>query len=126
VKDGFRETIGSTNGSSSVKLPNGKGRLFVQTLLPRQVELRLRSGEELYRYDGQDFPRQRDTGPAPECRIEISPVEPRQVDFFLQVLTAAQSRVESVPAAKVEEDDQSVRLQTDGAIISLVKNGWGA
>lgn len=81
---------------------NGKGRLFVQTVLPEGAQVRLAAGEELYRYGGQSYPPRRNTGPAPECRIEISPPRPARSDTFLHVLTAADAGVESVPTAAAE------------------------
>ncbi len=80
-------------------ITNGKGRLFVQTLLPAQPLVRIVSGPELYSYGGRDYPPSRDTGPAPECRIEISPSEPMTCDYFLHVLTAAGSDIVSVEEA---------------------------
>jgi len=53
----------------------------------------------LYSYGGRDYPPSRDTGPAPECRIEISPSEPGVCDYFLHVLTAAGSEIASVEEA---------------------------
>ena len=43
--------------------------------------------------------------PAPECRVEISPVQPSKEDLFLHVLTADSSTVDSVPVAVVEESE---------------------
>ena len=93
-----------------------------QVPLPRreQVELRLRQaelqrpeerrGEELvphplvdadhaivefvarYKVNGRAYPPRRNTGPAPECRIEVSPAAPADEDFFLHVLTAADAQ----------------------------------
>ena len=80
-------------------ITNGKGRLFVQTLLPRNPDLKLIFGEELYRYGGRHYPPTRDTGPAPESRIEVSPSEPRFWDYFLHVLTAADKDTHSVNKA---------------------------
>jgi len=80
-------------------ITNGKGRLFVQTLLPERPQVKLVSGPELYSYGGRDYPSSRDTGPAPECRIEISPSEPGICDYFLHVLTASESDITSVEEA---------------------------
>jgi hypothetical protein len=82
-------------------ITNGKGRLFVQTLLPRDPDVKIVSGSELYRYGGRNYPPARDTGPAPECRIEISPSTPRSLDYFLHVLTATDSETHSVNRAVV-------------------------
>jgi hypothetical protein len=87
------------NQAPHLVVTNGKGRLFVQTLLPAKPQVRLCSGDDLYRYGGQSFPPSRNTGPAPECRIEVSPSSPAAVDYFLHVLTATDASVESVPPA---------------------------
>jgi hypothetical protein len=88
-----------TQTNNHLVITNGKGRLFVQTLLPAQPLVKLVSGPELYSYGGRDYSPSRDTGPAPECRIEISPSEPRKCEYFLHVLTAAGSNIDSVEEA---------------------------
>ena len=62
-----------TAESGRLIVTNGQGRLFVQTLLPENPEIRLVTGADLYTYGSRTYPPQRDTGPAPECRIEVSP-----------------------------------------------------
>ena len=103
-------------------ITNGKGRLFVQTLLPRDPILDLAYGPDLYSYIGNAYPPRRDTGPAPECRIEISPSWPARVDYFLHVLTATDATVDSVQAAVLEETDDEVRVQVGKASISFDKS----
>jgi len=96
---------------------NGKGRLFVQTLLPRDPAVSLASGADLYRYGGRSYPPARDTGPAPECRVEVSPPGPQAETRFLHVLTAADAAVGSVePAAVVVRGDE-VEVTVGGARI---------
>ncbi len=97
-----------TNKPPHLVVTNGKGRLFLQTLLPAKPQVRLCSGDDLYRYGGQSFPPSRDTGPAPECRIEVSPPSPAAVDYFLHVLTATDASVESVAFATVAAQDNEV------------------
>ena len=82
-----------TQAGRHLVVTNGKGRLFVQTLLPENPQVRLVAGADLYTYGGHSYPPSRDTGPAPECRIEISPGEPRTTDYFLHVLTATGAEV---------------------------------
>ncbi len=91
-------------------ITNGKGRLFVQTLLPQNPDIKLISGSELYSYGGRDYPPSRDTGPAPECRIEVSPSKPGSWDYFLHVLTAADSGTDSVETAAANVADEKVEV----------------
>ena len=58
------------------------------------------SGADLYTYGGHSYPPSRNTGPAPECRIEVSPREPRATDYFLHVLTATGADVADVREAR--------------------------
>ena len=44
---------------SQLVITNGKGRLFVQPLLPRRRQVEWKYDDELYRYDGQAFTRAR-------------------------------------------------------------------
>lgn len=88
-----------TRSGDQWMITNGKGRLFMQTLLPTKPELRLVSGDDLYRYGGNAYPARRNTGPAPECRIEVSPSRSSAQDFFLHVLTAADAEIASAPTA---------------------------
>jgi len=95
-------------------ITNGKGRLFVQTLLPENPTIRLVSGSQLYSYGGQDYPPSHDTGPAPECRIEVSPSQLQCWDYFLHVLTAAGSDTDSV-------DEAAVNVTADQVEVSVGK-----
>lgn len=92
-------------------ITNGKGRLFVRTLLPAQRELRLISGEELYKVGERAYPPRRTFGAAPECRVEVSPTAPAAEDFFLHVLTAADSSTQSVPEARVQRQGTTVLVE---------------
>lgn len=105
--------------SPHLVITNGPGRLFVQTLLPEAADVRLVSGEDLYRYGGQSFPPERNTGPAPECRIEVSPATPAETDYFLHVLTAADAQTQSVPVAKVDVGDQGPNGPSDEVLVTL-------
>lgn len=80
-------------------ITNGSGRLFTQTLLPRNPKVKLLTGSDLYSYGGKTYPPGRDTGPAPQCRIEISPSRQATVDYFLHVLTATDANTASVEKA---------------------------
>ena len=98
---------------------NGKGRLFVQTLLPEKAQVRLASGDDVYRYDGESYPPRRDTGPAPECRVEIAPPRAAAVDHFLHVLTAADASVEDVPVAQMRLEGDEVLVTVGDARLRL-------
>ena len=89
---------------------NGKGRLFIQTLLPPDPEVKLITGPALYSYGGKTYSPKRDTGPAPQCRIEISPTRQRAVDYFLHVLTATDAGVASIKKANAQVKDQEVTV----------------
>ena len=89
---------------------NGKGRLFLQTLLPEKANVELYCGDELYKIDGVNYPPQRDTGPAPECRMEITPAEAKKDYLFVHVLTATDAGVETVTLAKVNVSGNKVRV----------------
>jgi len=106
-------------------ITNGKGRLFVETLLPRDPEVRLVDGEDLYRYGGRSYAPRRDTGPAPECRVEISPSRPAKVDYFLHVLTATDSSTDSVPRAVARENETETRVTVGDATVAFEKVGVG-
>lgn len=88
-----------TGQAPNLTITNGKGRLFVQTLLPENPQVRLAAGDELYSYGGKSYPPARDTGAAPQCRIEVSPAKPAATDYFLHVLTATDAGVDSAPQA---------------------------
>lgn len=96
-------------------ITNGPGRLFVQTLLPGKAETRLVSGDDLYKVNGRAYQPRRNTGPAPECRIGVSPVAPADEDFFLHVLTAAEAQTASVPLARVERDGAALEVAIGNA-----------
>lgn len=89
---------------------NGSGRLFIQSLLPEDAMINLVSGPELYTYGGQTYPPQRDTGPAPECRIEISPRQPATQDIFLHVLTAAHADTSRIQRARAQVGDNHITV----------------
>jgi hypothetical protein len=100
---------------------NGKGRLFVQRLLPAEADVRCVSGEQLYSYGGRDYPPSRDTGPAPECRIEVSPRDAHRVDYFCFVLTAGDAAVSEVKGAKVVDSDSTVTVDCGGSSLRFDK-----
>jgi len=98
---------------------NGQGRLCVQTLLPQDADVRLVQGDDLYTYGGRRYPPARDTGPAPECRIEVSPREDRAFDCFLHVLTATDANVASVGNATATMADREVRVNIGASVITF-------
>jgi hypothetical protein len=104
---------------------NGRGRLFLQTLLPENPQLRLATGTELYTYGGRSYPPQRDTGPAPECRIEITPDEANTTDYFLHVLTAADHDTPSVETATAVVGDGQVQVRLTDTTITFTTDRVG-
>jgi len=100
-------------------ITHGEGRLFLQSLFPEAPVVRLVDGGELYQYDGNSYEPSRDTGPAPACRIEISPSAPAAVDYFLHVLTATDTTIESVPAARVRRVGDSFEVEIGETTITL-------
>lgn len=97
---------------------NGRGRLFVQTVLPQRADVRLATGIDLYRYGGKAYPPKRDTGRAPECRIEVSPSELAAVDCFLHVLTATDADTTSVDEATATVEGGLITVSVaDAAIV---------
>jgi Heparinase II/III-like protein len=95
------------------------GRMFVQSLLPDQARVKLNTGDELYCYDGNCYPPEEIRGPAPECRIEVAPREPSQVDYFLHVIDAVDDKVDSVPSAMVEQTENGAVLTLGGIRITF-------
>jgi len=106
-------------------MTNGKGRLFVQTLLPRNPDIKIVSGPELYRYGGRNYPPARDTGPAPECRIEVSPSDQHTWDYFLHVLTAADNETHSVAGATANITNGEIEVSVDRAKIKFTTTRIG-
>ncbi len=100
-----------TETEDGLVINNGKGRLFIQTLLPADREIQLVTGIKLYHYNGKNYPPKRDTGPAPQCRIEISPTGQRTVEYFLHVLTATDAGVISVEKAIAEVKNQEITIK---------------
>jgi hypothetical protein len=98
---------------------NGKGRLFVQTLLPENPQVHLVTGADLYAYDGHSYPPSKNTGPAPECRIEVSPGEPQTTDYFLHVLTATGTEVADMESAIATVVDKQVQVKLGAATITF-------
>jgi hypothetical protein len=110
---------------SNLVITNGRGRLFVQTLLPRDHKVKINSGADNYAYDGKNYPPGRKFGEDPECRVEISPAKSQAVDYFLNVLTAADSATGSVPQAVAEETDREVKVTIGGTRLVFTKDQVG-
>ena len=106
-------------------ITNGKGRLFVQTLLPGNAAVTMAQGPELYRIDGRDYPPDHETGAAPECRVEISPRAPAAADYFLHVLTATDATTAKVPRATATDAGDRVTVRVAGAEITFTKDAPG-
>ncbi|MBN2476792.1 MAG: heparinase II/III family protein [Pirellulales bacterium] len=104
---------------------NGQGRLRIQTLLPATADVKLVEGDDLYSYGGHSYPPSRDTGPAPECRIEVSPPRASKVDYFLHVLTAIDASAPTPPGAHHQVTDTQVHLTLGEAEITFGKTDVG-
>ncbi|MBL7153682.1 MAG: heparinase II/III family protein [Phycisphaerae bacterium] len=110
-----------TRRGKHLVVTNGQGRLFIQTLLPTAAAVGLVSGDDLYKYGGKNYQSARDTGPAPQCRIEISPSRPSNVDYFLQVLTAADAQTNSITPPDVNANDAAVSLTIGATRLTFQK-----
>ena len=106
-------------------ITHGKGRLFVQTLLPESAVVKLVGGDDLFGYGGKKFPSTRVRGVVPECRVEVSPVAPAKADYFLHVLTAADSTVNSVPNATARVTDTDVTVTVGKVSATFRKTAVG-
>lgn len=109
-------------------ITNGKGRLFLQPILPETRNVSLVSAEDLYVIDGIKYLPKRDTGAAPECRIEISPSKPTDFNIFLNVLTAGDSQTKPppVPLVKTAQDNVSLMVNEKLKIEFSVKTVDGS
>ncbi len=114
-----------TGAPPNLVVTNGKGRLFIQTLLPRDPQVNLARGPDRYSYHGNTYPPQREREPAPECRIEVSPSGPASVDHFLHVLTATDADTDSVEqaVAQVEGEEVTVTVGKTRITFSLAEVG---
>ncbi len=108
------ESASNPAGRLLYRIDNGKGRLYLQTLLPQEHEVRLVSGAELYSYGGKSYPPRRDTGPAPECRVQVTPRHPAADDYFLHVLKATDTSDVAAPQAAVRLTDREAVVSVDG------------
>ncbi|HLA39432.1 MAG TPA: dockerin type I repeat-containing protein, partial [Candidatus Glassbacteria bacterium] len=79
----------------------------------------------LYTYGSRNYPPQFDTGPAPECRVAISPLSYTTEDLFLNVLTATDSSVASVESATTATSGDSVRVKVGRWSVTFTKSQVG-
>ncbi|MFH1069448.1 MAG: hypothetical protein V1794_07470, partial [Candidatus Glassbacteria bacterium] len=101
------------------------GRLFVQTLLPSTPKVSLLTGKDLYSYGGENYEPEEVRGPAPECRITVSPSRPSRSDYFLHVLTATDNSAETVPQAEAKVGDKSVEVTVGDVRLSFTTETVG-
>ncbi len=109
-----------TGDAPDLVVTNGKGRLHVQMLLPESPVVEMAMGDGLYRYGGRSYPPDRDTGPAPECRLSVSPPAPAETDYFLHVLTVTDATVDSVPSAVAHVEDDCITVEVGDVRISFL------
>ena len=76
-------------------------------------------------YDGQQYQPHRDTGPAPQCRMEVSPANPAKLDYFLHVLTATDAGAVPVENAELTENSDSFILSVGSNRCVWYKDGSG-
>ncbi|MCX5644435.1 MAG: heparinase II/III family protein [Phycisphaerae bacterium] len=114
-----------TTARNHLVVTNGKGRLFIQTLLPENPLVHLVTGADLYTYGGHSYPPAKNTGPAPECRIEISPDEPQATDYFLHVLTATSAAVADVESATATGVGRQAQVKLGAATIVFTTDKVG-
>jgi heparin/heparan-sulfate lyase len=94
---------------------DGNGHLLMQTLLPEKTNTMPFIGDKLYMVNGTNYPPQRSTGPAPKCRIEISPKEPKKEYVFVNVFrTSSGERPSPTSFAKAAVSGGKVRVTVDG------------
>jgi hypothetical protein len=106
-------------------ITNGAGRLFLQTLLPQNPQVSFASGDSLYRYDNQNFPPSLNTGPAPECRISVSPATAAATDYFLHVLTATDTVTKSVSPGVAQSSLSEITVTVDTFSIAFTTAAVG-
>ncbi len=106
-------------------ITNGRGKLTVQTLLPKNPRVKLVTGEAVNGYGRQTWPPEKTHGPGVECRIEISPSKPAKTDYFLNVLTATDGDVESVPQATVRQKGTEITVTVGDAQVTFKTRKFG-
>ncbi|HYE05222.1 MAG TPA: heparinase II/III family protein [Planctomycetota bacterium] len=107
---------------------NGDGRLFIQTVLPAEPEIALRSGGDIYTYFGESHPPSNPPGgPVAQCRVEVSSPKADEAETFLHVLTAVDATLESVPTydATVKGGDVAITVGP-AAIVFSIKDVGGS
>ncbi|MCZ7645579.1 MAG: heparinase II/III family protein [Planctomycetota bacterium] len=104
---------------------NGPGRLFIQTLEPAAYDVKLYHGDNLYGYNGGNYPNTRDWVPTSVCRMEVIATQPAREDLFVHVLTATGSSVADVPKAEIERRGGEVAVRVDGAEAGFRRDGFG-
>lgn len=118
------EKVFDESGNELLTLCNGKGRLYIRTLSPEKVDTKFFHGEELYKIDGIDYRPERDADPAPECRIEIVPLEKKKDHVFVHVLYACETEEKNVPEYRLEiyKDTMIIVLENDRTFKFETKN----
>ena len=101
---------------------NGYGRLFIQTLLPENAETKLFCHAAQYDYAGRSFQFDYSNGPAPDCRMEISPNVPAKDDYFLHVLTPTDYNRSSLEPARVRVEGDDVIASIGASTVSFKKS----
>ena len=104
----------------------GKGRLFVQQLLPENAELNLVGGpgKEFYA-SGRNWPLnpEKNYQYAGNWRLETSPAKAENEARFLHVLQAADTGVAQPVPAKVQQLDQFDQVSVNGYTLRFRRHG---
>ena len=107
---------------NNLMISNGNGKLFIRNLLPEKITINQVKEEDLYKDNGNEYTPTRKTGPAPETRVEISPVKNSETDYFLSVLEATESSTTSFTQATVREKGDLVIVKIGEKEISFNKS----
>lgn len=107
-------------GQRTAEIASGQGRLFVQTLLPKETRMEKIEG---YTYGGKTYEAAKGAlnKAADRWRIEVKPASPRTGDLFVHALST-----EKAPAATVTTEGASVRVKGEGWEVMLDGKGTGS
>jgi len=115
-------------GDGNYVINNGPAKLFMQILLPARPEVVMNHGPHLYEYHGHNvWPDgcEMRNRPEPECRMEVSPTVPSEIDYFLHVLTVTDGLTGAVPQGAVQCNALEVTVRVEAIAVTFQKNQVG-